>query len=115
MRSTGSPAFESTDFTDLPSVSPSPEVHTMLDALLPPDTYFRFNPYMSEDIPLNESRAEKLNFLKGEGHRYLERNEAKLRQAASVLSQEKSAIQRVAEWAKLKADMYEGLPFRSKL
>lgn len=87
----------------------------MLDALLPPDTYFRFNPYMSEDIPLNESRTEKLNFLKSEGERYLERNEAKLRKAASVLGQEKSTIQRVAEWAKLKSDMYEGLPFRSKL
>ncbi len=87
----------------------------MLDALLPPDTYFRFNPYMSEDIPLNESRVEKLNFLKSEGERYLERNEAKLRKAASVLGQEKSTIQRLAEWAKLKADMYDGLPFKSKL
>ncbi|XP_032361712.1 calcium-independent phospholipase A2-gamma [Etheostoma spectabile] len=56
-----------------------------------------------------------LNFLKGEGERYLERNEAKLRKVASVLSQEKSAIQRLAEWAKLKAEMYEGLPFLSKL
>ncbi|TDG96743.1 hypothetical protein EPR50_G00232060 [Perca flavescens] len=97
------------------SATDTEEVHTMLDALLPPDTYFRFNPYMSEDIPLNESRAEKLNFLKGEGERYLERNEAKLRKVASVLSQEKSAIQRLAEWAKLKAEMYEGLPFVSKL
>ncbi|XP_010780053.1 calcium-independent phospholipase A2-gamma-like [Notothenia coriiceps] len=87
----------------------------MLDALLPPGTYFRFNPYMSEDIPLNESRPEKLNFLKGEAESYLERNEAKLKKAASVLCQEKSTIQRVAEWAKLKADMYEGLPFSSKL
>lgn len=87
----------------------------MLDALLPPDTYFRFNAYMSEDIPLNESRIEKLNFLKGEGERYLERNEAKLRKAASVLCQEKSSIQGLAEWAKLKSDMYEGLPFISKL
>uniref|UniRef100_A0A671YJI2 Patatin like phospholipase domain containing 8 n=1 Tax=Sparus aurata TaxID=8175 RepID=A0A671YJI2_SPAAU len=97
------------------SATDTEEVHTMLDALLPPDTYFRFNPYMSEDIPLNESRVEKLNFLKSEGERYLERNEAKLKKAASVLGQEKSTIQRVAEWAKLKADMYEGLPFRSKL
>ncbi|KAM7367050.1 hypothetical protein PAMP_014975 [Pampus punctatissimus] len=97
------------------SATDTEEVHTMLDALLPPDTYFRFNPYMSEDIPLNESRVEKLNFLKGEGERYLERNEAKLRKAASVLSQEKSTIQKLAEWAKLKADMYEGLPFISKL
>lgn len=87
----------------------------MLDALLPPDTYFRFNPYLSEDIPLNENRPEKLNFLKSEGERYLERNEDKLKKAASVLGQEKGAIQRLAEWAKVKADMYEGLPFRSKL
>ncbi|XP_037616767.1 calcium-independent phospholipase A2-gamma [Sebastes umbrosus] len=97
------------------SATDTEEVHTMLDALLPPDTYFRFNPYMSEDIPLNESRMEKLNFLKGEGERYLERNEAKLRKAASVLGQEKSTIQKLAEWAKLKAEMYEGLPFASKL
>lgn len=87
----------------------------MLDALLPPDTYFRFNPYMREDIPLNESREEKLNFLKSEGERYLECNVAKLKRTASVLGQEKGAVQRLAEWAKLKSDMYEGVPFRSKL
>lgn len=87
----------------------------MLDALLPPDTYFRFNPHLSEDIPLNENRGEKLNFLMSEGERYLERNEAKVRKAASVLGQEKSSIQKLAEWAKLKAEMYEGFPFVSKL
>ncbi|KAM9845625.1 calcium-independent phospholipase A2-gamma [Aulostomus maculatus] len=97
------------------SATDTEEVHTMLDALLPPNTYFRFNPYMSEEIPLNESRVEKLNFLMSEGERYLERNDAKLRKAASVLGQEKSSIQKVAEWAKLKADMYQGLPFVSKL
>ncbi|KAL0967188.1 hypothetical protein UPYG_G00248920 [Umbra pygmaea] len=97
------------------SATDTEEVHTMLDALLPPDTYFRFNPYLSEDIPLDESRPERLTFLKEEGIRYLERNEAKLKRAAAVLAQEKSTIQRLAEWAKLKADMYEGLPFISKL
>lgn len=97
------------------SATDTEEVHTMLDALLPPDTYFRFNPYMSEDIPLHENRAEKLNFLKSEGERYLERNEAKLRKAAEVLGREKSNVQRVVEWTKLKADMYKGLPFISKL
>uniref|UniRef100_A0A8C5GQS2 PNPLA domain-containing protein n=1 Tax=Gouania willdenowi TaxID=441366 RepID=A0A8C5GQS2_GOUWI len=97
------------------SATDTEEVHTMLDALLPPDTYFRFNPLMSEDVPMNESRREKLNFLISEGERYLELNEVKLKKAASVLGQEKGAIQRLAEWAKLKADMYEGLPFGSKL
>uniref|UniRef100_A0A8C6TXR4 Patatin-like phospholipase domain containing 8 n=1 Tax=Neogobius melanostomus TaxID=47308 RepID=A0A8C6TXR4_9GOBI len=97
------------------SATDTEEVHTMLDALLPPDTYFRFNPYMSEDIPMNESRIEKLNFLKSEAETYLERNQAKLKKAALVLGQEKGPIQRLAEWAKLKADMYQGLPFVSKL
>uniref|UniRef100_A0A674DJ06 Calcium-independent phospholipase A2-gamma-like n=1 Tax=Salmo trutta TaxID=8032 RepID=A0A674DJ06_SALTR len=97
------------------SATDTEEVHIMLDALLPPNTYFRFNPYMSEDIPLDESRPERLTFLQEEGTRYLERNEAKLNKAASVLALEKSAIQRLAEWCKLKADMYEGLPLISKL
>lgn len=97
------------------SATDTEEVHTMLDALLPPNTYFRFNPHMSEDIPLDESRPERLNFLQAEGQRYLERNEPKLKKAASVLSQEKSTIQKLAEWAQLKADMYDGLPFHSKL
>jgi len=34
---------------------------------------------------------------------------------ASVLTQEKGVVQKLAEWAQLKADMYDGFPFRSKL
>lgn len=91
------------------------EVHTMLDALLPPDTYFRFNPLMNEDIPLDESRKEKLSQLQTDGIRYLERNEEKLKKAAKILTQEKSTLQKFHDWIKLKADMYEGFPFLSKL
>ncbi|NXP25710.1 PLPL8 phospholipase, partial [Scytalopus superciliaris] len=97
------------------SATDTEEVHTMLDALLPPDTYFRFNPLMNEDIPLDESRKEKLNQLQTDGIRYLERNEEKLRKAAKILTQEKSTLQRLQDWMRLKADMYEGLPFFSKL
>ncbi|KAM6136975.1 calcium-independent phospholipase A2-gamma isoform 1-T1 [Pterocles gutturalis] len=97
------------------SATDTEEVHAMLDALLPPDTYFRFNPLMNEDIPLDESRKEKLNQLQTDGIRYLERNELKLRKAAKILQEEKTALQRFQDWMKLKADMYEGLPFLSKL
>ncbi|NXL70674.1 PLPL8 phospholipase, partial [Leptocoma aspasia] len=97
------------------SATDTEEVHTMLDALLPPDTYFRFNPLMNEDIPLDESRKEKLNQLQTDGIRYLERNEEKLRKAAKILTQEKSTLQRLRDWIKLKRDMYEGFPFLSKL
>lgn len=87
----------------------------MLDALLPPNTYFRFNPHMTEDVALDESRIEKLNQLQAEGVRYLERNEEKLKQAARILGQEKSSAQRLLEWLRLKSHMYGDLPLISKL
>lgn len=97
------------------SATDTEEVHTMLDALLPPNTYFRFNPYMSEDVALDESRIEKLNQLQAEGVRYLERNEEKLKQAVRILSQEKSSAQGLLEWLRLKSHMYGHLPVLSKL
>ena len=86
----------------------------MLDALLPPHTYFRFNPYMSEDVALDESRSEKLNQLQAEGVRYLERNEEKLQRAIHTLTREKSSAQRLIEWVRLKAHMYDNLSGFSK-
>ncbi|KAB5565803.1 hypothetical protein PHYPO_G00245700 [Pangasianodon hypophthalmus] len=97
------------------SATDTEEVHTMLDALLPPNTYFRFNPYMSEDVALDESRSEKLNQLLAEGVRYLERNEEKLKLAVRMLTQEKSSAQRLLEWLRLKSHMYGDLPLISKL
>lgn len=82
------------------------EVHTMLDALLPPNTYFRFNPYMSEDVALDESRGEKLEQLQAEGLQYLERNQEKLQRAVSELSRDKSSTQRLSEWLRLRALMF---------
>ncbi|XP_067358546.1 calcium-independent phospholipase A2-gamma-like [Channa argus] len=113
------PGKNSTSYTSLKtkltnvisSATDTEEVHTMLDAFLPPNTYFRFNPYISEDISMDENRQEKLNMLQAEGVRYLEKNGEKLKKVASILTQEKSSLQRMAEWAKLKADMYNGLSF----
>uniref|UniRef100_A0A8C5JXJ9 Patatin-like phospholipase domain containing 8 n=1 Tax=Jaculus jaculus TaxID=51337 RepID=A0A8C5JXJ9_JACJA len=91
------------------------EVHVILDGLLPPDTYFRFNPVMCENIPLDESRNEKLDQLQLEGLKYIERNEYKINKVAKILCQEKTTLQKINDWIKLKSDMYEGLPFFSKL
>ncbi|XP_045144567.1 calcium-independent phospholipase A2-gamma isoform X2 [Echinops telfairi] len=97
------------------SATDTEEVHIMLDGLLPSDTYFRFNPVMCENIPLDESRNEKLDQLQLEGLKYIERNEEKMRKAAKILSREKTTLQKINDWIKLKSDMYEGLPFFSKL
>ncbi|KAK7891441.1 hypothetical protein WMY93_023404 [Mugilogobius chulae] len=96
------------------SATDTEEVHAMLDAFLPPDTYFRFNPHLSEEISMDENRQEKLNLLQAECMRYLERNEEKLKKAAHILVREKSSVQRVSEWVKLRADMFNGFPHTSK-
>ncbi|TNN71689.1 Calcium-independent phospholipase A2-gamma [Liparis tanakae] len=81
------------------------EVHAMLDAFLPPATYYRFNPFMNEDISMDENRHEKLNLLQADGVRYLERNEEKLKKVARILTREKGSVQRMADWARLRADI----------
>ncbi|KAI7812313.1 putative calcium-independent phospholipase A2-gamma-like [Triplophysa rosa] len=91
------------------SATNTEEVHTMLDALLPPHTYFRFNPYMSEEVPLDESRDEKLQQMQTEGLRYLKRNQEKVRRVVDKLTRDKSSVQTLTEWLRLKAYMYEGL------
>uniref|UniRef100_A0A1W2Q6C9 Patatin-like phospholipase domain containing 8 n=1 Tax=Rattus norvegicus TaxID=10116 RepID=A0A1W2Q6C9_RAT len=97
------------------SATDTEEVHIMLDGLLPADTYFRFNPVICENIPLDESRNEKLDQLQLEGMKYLERNDEKMKKLAKILSREKTTLQKISDWIKLKSDMYEGLPFFSKL
>lgn len=81
----------------------------MLDAFLPPNTYYRFNPYMSADIAMDDSRQERLRQLQTEGVRYLDRNAEKLKKVSHVLAREKSSVQTLAEWGRLKADMYNGV------
>uniref|UniRef100_A0A674MUN5 Calcium-independent phospholipase A2-gamma-like n=1 Tax=Takifugu rubripes TaxID=31033 RepID=A0A674MUN5_TAKRU len=95
------------------SATDTEEVHAMLDAFLPPDTYYRFNPYMSEDIAMDDSRQERLTQLQTEGLRYLGRNEEKLKKVSRILTREKSSVQMLAEWARLKADMYSGVRMNS--
>lgn len=85
----------------------------MLDAFLPPNTYYRFNPYMSEDIAMDDSRQERLIQLQTEGIRYLDRNGEKLQKVSRILTREKSSVQMLAEWARLKADMYNGVRLNS--
>uniref|UniRef100_A0A672K4D9 Calcium-independent phospholipase A2-gamma-like n=1 Tax=Sinocyclocheilus grahami TaxID=75366 RepID=A0A672K4D9_SINGR len=96
------------------SATDTEEVHTMLDALLPPNTYFRFNPYMSEDVALDESREEKLSQLQAEGLQYLKRNQEKLQRAVSELTRDKSPTQRLSEWLRLRTDVLL-LPLQSKI
>ncbi|XP_019750363.1 calcium-independent phospholipase A2-gamma-like isoform X1 [Hippocampus comes] len=95
------------------SATDTEEVHAMLDSFLPADAYFRFNPYVSEDIAIDDNRQEKMALLQAEGFRYLERNEEKLRKAAAILTREKGSMRRLADWVRTRADMYNFISLNS--
>ncbi|XP_040564446.1 calcium-independent phospholipase A2-gamma isoform X1 [Lepeophtheirus salmonis] len=49
-------------------------VHETLNDLLPGHIYYRFNPYLSEYIQIDETRPEKMALLKEDSHMYTRRN-----------------------------------------
>ena len=81
-------------------------VHTMLQDLLPPSTYFRFNPYMSEELQLDEIRPEKWEVMKQDTQMYSRKNQLKFDMAAQKLNLEKLPHQKAMDWVKDKRDMY---------
>ncbi|XP_006819472.1 uncharacterized protein LOC102807938 [Saccoglossus kowalevskii] len=81
-------------------------VHTMLSDLMPTGTYFRFNPYLSEDIQLDEYRAEKIDLLQHDSKTYLKRNSNKLDAAVNRLTQTKNGYHEWSDWLKTKKHIY---------
>ncbi|XP_034447423.1 calcium-independent phospholipase A2-gamma-like [Hippoglossus hippoglossus] len=73
-------------------------VHTLLDDLLAPDVYFRFNPMLSALVSLDESRPRAMNQLQRDTQIYLERNRLKLARLCLVLGPERSAVSRTKDW-----------------
>lgn len=80
-------------------------VHTTVQDLLPSGAYFRFNPYLSERITLDENRAEKLDQLKQDAQMYLRRNSEKFSSAVESLSRRRGRIQRFQDWLRLQVSI----------
>ncbi|CAN8004940.1 unnamed protein product [Ixodes pacificus] len=83
------------------SATDTEAVHTTVQDLLPPGTYFRFNPYLSEHVTLDESRAEKLDQLKQDAQMYLRRNSDKFNSAIGCLGRQRGFLQRLEDWLRL--------------
>uniref|UniRef100_UPI0037E90F52 calcium-independent phospholipase A2-gamma-like n=1 Tax=Semicossyphus pulcher TaxID=241346 RepID=UPI0037E90F52 len=73
-------------------------VHTLLDDLLAPDVYFRFNPMLSALVTLDESRPRAMDQLQRDTQSYLERNRPKLARLCLVLGAERTAVSRTKDW-----------------
>ena len=81
-------------------------IHTTLHDLLPPDTYFRFNPYMSEDFQLDEIRDEAWQRMYQDTRMYCHKNERKFVSCARQLAQPKTSRQRLQEQSRLAYNKY---------
>ncbi|XP_015225166.1 PREDICTED: calcium-independent phospholipase A2-gamma-like, partial [Cyprinodon variegatus] len=73
-------------------------VHTLLDELLPPDVYFRFNPMLNAEVSLDENRPETLDQLVKDTQDYLDRNQPKVAKLCSVLGKERSTVGQAKDW-----------------
>ncbi|XP_076468723.1 calcium-independent phospholipase A2-gamma-like [Babylonia areolata] len=82
-------------------------VHIMMTDLMPPGTYFRFNPYLSEDLQLDEIRQEKLDVMNLDTSMYLRKNEPKMKKAVNILKQKRMFHQHAMDYLKFKADSYK--------
>ena len=75
-------------------------VHTILKDLLPRSTYYRFNPELTEDIAIDESKPEKLEQLVQDADNYIRNNHELLKLAAASLTADKHPHQRAEEWVR---------------
>lgn len=81
-------------------------VHNIMTDLMPPATYFRFNPYLSEELHLDEIREEKLDLMQRDTQMYLRKNEVKLMKAAAILKRSRLPHQHALDWLRTIADKW---------
>ncbi|XP_015115453.1 calcium-independent phospholipase A2-gamma isoform X2 [Diachasma alloeum] len=89
----------------LASATDTEGVHTMLNDLLPDHVYYRFNPYLTEMLPMQETRPEKLSQLEQDARMYIRKNEDKFHHAAIALNLKKPIPQKIVDFLKLRKQL----------
>ena len=73
-------------------------MHTTMHDLLPGSMYFRFNPYLSDEIALDEIEEDRLAMMMEDTSLYLRKNELKIQEAVQALTQRKSPFDLAKDW-----------------
>ena len=79
------------------SVTNTETIHVCLHDLLPPNIYFRLNPFMSADFVLDEHRPERLEQMLRDTQTYIRQNEFKFLKLAQQLTRLRSPLRRLLD------------------
>ncbi|XP_055353718.1 calcium-independent phospholipase A2-gamma-like [Paramacrobiotus metropolitanus] len=82
-------------------------IHTTLQDLLPPSTYFRVNPILSEDLGMDISDIKKMDILIHDSRKFVEDNPVLMRQIAEKLTAPRSSLRKANDWMRLQKDCTE--------
>lgn len=89
----------------LDSATDTEGMHHVINDLLPPGSYYRFNPPLMEECTMDEVNPDKLNNLLTDTHAYIRRNNYKFEQAAAELMRKRSLTQKVVDYVTYKSQL----------
>ncbi|XP_047510185.1 calcium-independent phospholipase A2-gamma-like [Pieris napi] len=89
----------------LDSATDTEGVHLALNDLLPPGSYYRFNPPLHEECAMDEINPEKLKNMITDTNAYIRRNQHKFEQAAAMLVRKRTVAQRVFDFVEHRAQL----------
>lgn len=82
----------------LDAATDTEQAHHILSDLMPPGSYYRFNPYLTEMISMTECDEEKLKLVEKDAMMYYRRNEDKFEELAEALLRPRSSISMVNDY-----------------
>ncbi|OWR51985.1 calcium-independent phospholipase A2-gamma like protein, partial [Danaus plexippus plexippus] len=82
----------------LDSATDTEGVHLVMNDLLPPGNYYRFNPPLMEECAMDEINPEKLQNMITDTMAYIRRNQQKFEQAAAMLVRKRTTSQRIMDY-----------------
>ncbi|CAK1547744.1 unnamed protein product [Leptosia nina] len=89
----------------LDSATDTEGVHLSLNDLLPPGTYYRFNPPLHEECAMDEINPEKIKNMITDTNAYIRRNQHKFEQAAAMLVRKRTTLQKVMDFVEHRAHL----------